>query len=71
MQWKTGRWSDIDGVKLPDIVISTLTGQEKLEARVLMGGEEGGVGWGGCSYFKKSTLLIPEKKTVFFSLIIF
>lgn len=47
MQWKTGRWSDIDGVKLPDLVISTLTGQEKLEARVLMGGEEGGVGWGG------------------------
>ena len=49
MQWKTGRWSDIDGVKLPDIVISTLTGQEKLEARVLMGGggRGGGVSWGG------------------------
>ena len=48
MQWKTGRWSDIDGVKLPDIVISTLTGQEKLEARVLMGGGRGGgVSWGG------------------------
>ena len=47
MQWKTGRWSDIDGVKLPDLVISTLTGQEKLEARVLMGGggRWGGVGW--------------------------
>lgn len=45
MQWKTGRWLDIDGVKLPDIVISTLTGQEKLEARVLMGGRR--VGWGG------------------------
>ena len=71
MQWKTGRWSDIDRVKLPDIVISTLTGQEKLEARVLMEGEEGGGGGGGCSYFEKSTLLIPEKKTVFFSLIIF